>query len=97
MRPPQNAGGFSASINRTLSHPSSFNEAPAKRGGIQLLELFAEADEDASMRPPQNAGGFRGSRFIGFVESGRFNEAPAKRGGIHDLLKAFIAVASTLQ
>ena len=62
---------------------NSFNEAPAKRGGILArCQLNKIAIYMASMRPPQNAGGFADPKATTPISRISFNEAPAKRGGI---------------
>ena len=57
MRPPQNAGEDSKRTFWVCRVRSSFNEAPAERGGrLHESSPVLERQTLASMRPPQNAG-----------------------------------------
>ena len=56
MRPPQNAGEDGPTSRRCRCRSSSFNEAPAERGGRLRHGRARRRAARASMRPPQNAG-----------------------------------------
>ena len=82
MRPPLNAGENRApSGARTAAGSTSFNEAPAERGGKPLARRPLRVDVQASMRPPLNAGENAANAAMRPDPQPGFNEAPAERGG----------------
>ena len=81
MRPPQNAGESTASAAGGVMLNTSFNEAPAERGGKSGGGTSLHPEGSRFNEAPAERGGKSPSLTTSCSRVGSFNEAPAERGG----------------
>ena len=81
MRPPLNAGENTPAPRAAATSTTSFNEAPAERGGERASPATARARRRRFNEAPAERGGEPGAWRVRMGLCSSFNEAPAERGG----------------